>query len=275
LSGPITVGKNALAFQGNNFEYDPRKGNVPNYPYRGPSVLAAQLAAAYINARVPFRFAQDGPFSTITLIGNTLIDPASPSPAPVDRWDLRGNETQCDIHLHPNALAIEAAAQGALKQIDYDITQANYTGIATPRTNSAGTAITVVLPTAGSAGQFVLALKALLAQGQDHFDVIRPVLRHTYTIDDNYTGNAFNFSNAEQIYTSAQLLTECGAFPYPLPPPYVQAINSIPVLAAACYTCGWKKTPPDGNTAAKYKTEMVTEYKYDLWNTSFLYTVKV
>lgn len=275
------VGSAALTFQGNKFSFDPRSGFSTGFPWRGPFSQAQQMVAQLVTDRVAFDFEQDGPFATITLKGNTSVDQTGNGGAevPVDRWDLRGNEVQPDIRRHPKSLAIEAAQAGALATIQAyaDWVRQNYGGAsgltayqATLTATGALAFFNTVMGLANAQGLF-----ALLAAGQDAFERISPVLRHTYTISDNYAGSAFNFDNAETIYTTAQLLAECAAFPYPLPVPYIKAINSIPAPAGvAGYTVGWKKTPPDGNTAARYKNEIVTEYKFDQWSTGFVYGVK-
>lgn len=274
---PITRinGLNDLTFQGNSFSFNPRNGFSMRYPYTGPTIAAAARVSGLIASRTPFNYEQRGPQATITIDGNSDIEASSPAEQPIDNWNLRGNETRNSIKNHPNSLLIEAAAPGALKQISYDVENQNMTGVASPRNAPNGTVITVTLPTAGGLGTLVTNLKKLLAQDQDSYAIYRPILRHVQSVNDRYAGTAFNFNDCEKIFTTTQLLAECATFPYPLPPPFIFAVLSIPATSATGFTWGWRKIPPDGNTVARYKNEFVTEYAADLWSTSFVYSLKI
>lgn len=275
MGKPTTVGIPGLTFQGNTFEFNPRNGFSLGYAYKGPFLQAAQRAFQLQTARIPYSFRQEGPFATVTLLGNTAIEQGgatTPTETPVDNWQLLGGELQKDLYEHPNSLAMEAATPGTLGLIRKYVTLLNEGN--SPATLASNPLFTPAFLAIVNAQKLI----ALESKGGTHYAVASPVLRHTQTVTDSYvpptTGaSPLSFATAEHIYTTAQLLVECEGFSYPLPRLYIIAINSIPSPAAFGYTWGWRKVPPSLNTVANYKIEITTEYVSDLWNTDFVYAL--
>lgn len=266
-------GKNALTFQGYSFEFDPRKGYTLGHSYKGPMSIAASLAFQYSRARIPFSFRQEGPLGTITVLGNTAVEPGQ-NEIPIDNWQLISNELTKSFDQHPNSLKLDRDLYGALAAIQ---------GVANAYKSSSSTAIVNNQPVSLTnlpswlAGTNLLAtnptlvaqLFQLLIKGGDHFYTGQPILKHSQTVSDSYAGGGFNYSNIECIYTTTQLLKECASFPYPLPKIYIDGVNVLTAPAEAAnqpnYIWGWRKLFPNTHTVANYKSEISTEYWLDLW----------
>jgi hypothetical protein len=293
MPNPVTTiaGLNGLTFQGNKFSFSPRTGFTLRMPYKGPSGAAAASVINLLLSRTPFTYDQQHSVSEITIEGNVPVESGGPPESPMDSWQLKGNELQKSVYEHPNTkkivnsgLFFYQADPSATPKITQGQIPLNYQVLAAIKadmnliSNGQQQLINSLTPGSintndGNTIALLNALRELVQSSGDSYAVFQPVLRHTQIVTDSYSGGGFNFNNAETIYTTTQLLSECRNFPYPLPGIYANAILSIPVTSAPGYTWGWRKVPPDFNTVANYKNEIITEFSADLWNTGFSYAL--
>jgi hypothetical protein len=108
-----------------------------------------------------------------------------------------------------------------------------------------------------------LAIADLIFKGEDHFIVNQATVTVTLTSVFNYTWT-LSFINVGRVFTTAQLRSDAALIsnwalnlPQDSPDP-------------AGYQYGWVKHPPEIQTAAGDRSQLVTEYEYGLWN-SILY----
>lgn len=266
-----------LQFQGNDFDYDPREGIRLSYPYHGAVAVARAYANYLMSIRVPFEFRQTGDTASVRLKTNTVAVPidAGYVETPLDDWSLVSNEMQEDWKKHPGALVMKSfqPAEQTINGKSMDIISAVEADVQARQNGTGGSINTTggFQITNSTALAIYQSFLPLLLNGQNHYSEPQPVLRHSQVISRDYAGAAgFNSNNFNTIYTTTKLLTECAAFPYPLPAVFVAQINALPVNSAATgYQVGWLKKPTNGNTIAGNKIEMVTEYWYYQWSTLY------
>jgi hypothetical protein len=104
-------------------------------------------------------------------------------------------------------------------------------------------------------------------RGRTNFLKGKPLLRHTTSAPSDYGANQADF-NVENIYTIAQLLTECQSttlWYLPLPGYLAYKILSYPVPAymPPNYAWGALKSYSGAVTAARNRVEITTEYLID------------
>ena len=117
-----------------------------------------------------------------------------------------------------------------------------------------------------------LQIQLEIQKGQVEYAKPAYVLRHTSYCSQNAYYNTAT-SGTEQIYTTAQLLSEVGSgWTYNLPGRLYSKIASIPVQfapadEAAFYRWGWKKTISREVVQSNFVVEVETEYALALWST--------
>lgn len=256
MAQSIIAGFNGATFQGNVFTYNPRGGYTAGHSFSGPVGVMRQEQAALVATRAAFRYTESGGVGTITIDGNVAVDNGA-SEAPIDSWQLLGNEIHKDIYESDLALGIEDAQRGSLGKVRKAIDRYN--------NGEDPGALTITASQVANGNKLI----DLLMRGVTHFPVKAPVLRHTQNVSDRYSGEGFAFSNQGRIYTKIQLLAECNAFPLPPPKVILDQINGLEnPTARTGYLIGWRKKPVDTQTAAQYRSEVVTEYCFDQWSTS-------
>lgn len=259
--------------QGISFSYDPRAGYTPGTEIRGPVNAMLGYSATLANFKIPHTFKQEGPEGVVNITGGSPTDNGF-AEVPVDGWSMPRNELQKDIYESDIALRIEDVKRGSLGAIRHDIDLMNQ-GLPTiadkPSTGPNDTHFTLDPSTQPD----VLKLTSLILRGTSGFPVSKPILRHTQTISENYAGTGFIFTNEECVYSFTKLMAEVNSFPVK-PPRWIydriEVLGDNAPTARNGYFYGWRKLPVDGNQAARYKSEISTEYHLDQWS-STLFTL--
>jgi hypothetical protein len=110
-----------------------------------------------------------------------------------------------------------------------------------------------------------------IMKGQVEFSRPGKVLRHTSYCSAGALYNT-GIGYEECIYTTPQLLTECGSgWTYSLPPRLYSEIAAQPIqhasaVEAAYYTFGWKKTVGREPVLSNFLVEREVEYVLGLWS---------
>ena len=117
-----------------------------------------------------------------------------------------------------------------------------------------------------------------IIKGQVEFESPTRILRHTSYCSAGATYNS-SAAHEEQIYTTAQLLSEVGSgWTYNLPPRLYSKIAGLPVQSPAVqespyYTWGWLKRFSREPVLANFMVEVSTEYELGLWS-NLRYAIK-
>lgn len=110
-----------------------------------------------------------------------------------------------------------------------------------------------------------------IMKGQTEYEKPAYVLRHTSYCSPGALYNSAT-DGTQQIYTTAQLLTEVGSgWTYNLPPRLYSKISGIPIqmaptVEAPYYQFGWLKTIAREVQLANFMIEVETEYSLNLWS---------
>lgn len=206
-----------------------------------------------------------------------------------DQWELLTNETSDTIFNNPlmisgtfpilnynsQVILSDMALNGGTVQAAIDRSNANRTTasppgpLAPPSPAQGGDGSGQFTASTFSAAQVQLA-KEVIKQ-QTEFGRPTYVLRHTSYCSARATYNT-SIAHTMEIYTPAQLLTECGSgWIYNLPTRLYSKISSIPVQVAATdeapyYIWGWLKKITREPVMANFVVEINTEYELALWS---------
>lgn len=127
-------------------------------------------------------------------------------------------------------------------------------------------------PSAANGAFYNLAAEVfkMIDKDQTEFLDPLPVLHHTTACSPGATYNATR-ANEMCIYTTAQLLSECGSgWTYNLPGRIYSELAAFPTRTAppdeaAFFTWGWLKTRQTQATQTNFMIEVHQEYKLNLW----------
>lgn len=272
MGTPIINGTLTPVEQPYQVRYDPVRGFQIVRRYQGAN--SAQLlakASEFNGSRWQTETTVGGAFSELVATASSA-DGTYPGAQEVttDTWQILANELQKHIFEHGTALGLEASVNGALAQV-----MRNYLMITGDSTKQFSDA-TWTKPTVSS-GDLTnsQSFLGLLMRGTTHFSTTQYVLRHTTNVSQTYAANISD-SHINQIYTTAQLLTEVqdgSLWVYPLPGRLAYKINAIAAPTSRTgYTWGWRKLASSETTSAGNRIEITTEYWLEQWNTGTLYS---
>lgn len=248
-----TVLRGSVSPQPQNFrwEFDPQRGYIYGYDYKGASQsLMESLALSFNTLGLSTRL--------IFHQGDTAsLEVEDPTQAyTIDTWQVVGNEESRDGWSHPAILASATLDQIALCKQHLN----------TPDTPDVAFADT------GLSGLAAIVQREYSRQftGQTDYRRGQYVLRHTTNAPSRWTANVADL-NVDYIYSTAELLSETtnsSLWVYPLPPRLQYKISNIPAQSAvANYLWGWLKSSTTESTAANNRVDLTTEYSLEQWST--------
>jgi hypothetical protein len=229
--------------------YDPQHGLQIGVPWECAGDNLAGVAAAYERLRIAYDYEPNGKKSTLIAhpVGGQLGIPNKS----VDEWQLLPNELQSGILDAERTKELPPSVIVEIRAALAENRPPNFAGLS-------GQAL--------ADATFVHA--ALLSGRQDHFAISQQVLHHNTNVWDGYPGNVANV-NQERIYTTAQLLAECGNanyWVYPIPAGLVGAIEAIEEPPEhPDWIIGWRKLRAKWATAAGNRITVSTEYWHGQW----------
>jgi hypothetical protein len=219
--------------------FDPQHGQQISIPFESAGNNLIGLAQAFQQLRIPYELKPNGKRSTLIAkpTGGQLGIPN----VSADEWQLLPNEIQLSINYSPGAMSLSDAQ---LKEIA--------DAIADPAKDFAFTGVQNEVYTR-------------LVSGEASFVTGQPVLHHSTNVWDGFLGNVANI-NQNRIYTTGQLLAECGptrGWVYPIPQGIIGAIESIEALPFRDgWQVGWRKLPAHLATAAGNRIAITSQYYY-------------
>lgn len=257
-----------------SYTFDPREGYQSEISYNGTNAamqgLSAQFAASLI--RHSYKELGDG-FARVTIEapgagtgGGSVSDETV-----VDVWEMPSGEIDRDIFEHPDVIDGVTDDLKVLINAAYDEFR-NPTKKSSWFRSADGTiTYNFVLPTAIENDETANAVFNLKKRGLNQFSQNRRILRHRRIIANNFSGD-LSYANEGKLYTTEQLLEECGGFTFPIPTRFVNKIELVseaeqPETAHEGFLWSWRKLQSDERTAANNKVEVVTEYHLDEWST--------
>jgi len=238
----IITGTRQPIRQRTKVSYDPQHGYQIGVPYESAGNNLGGIAGILESQRIAFDFEPNARKSTIVAkpTGGQLGIPNKS----VDEWQVLPNEQQLSIQYHPRTLALGNTTLDEINKAVRDNADSTFSGDA----------------------QEVFSR---LLSGEAHYVLGQPVLRHTTNVWDAYPGNVANV-NQNRIYTTEQLLTECGpltGWVYPIPAGIIGAVESAPAPAVRDgWQIGWQKKPASWATAAGNRISVTTEYWFGQWD---------
>lgn len=220
--------------------YDPQHGLQIGVPWESAGAGLAGVAQAYQNLRIAYDFEPN--LRKSTLIAKPTGGQLGIPNVAVDEWQLLPNEQQLSIMYLPAALALSESDKDTIADGINNNKKASETGLS------------------GDALQIYQRLR----DGQTHFPIGVPVLRHTTNVWDGYPGNVANV-NVDRIYTTEQVVIECGptrGWVYPIPNGIVGGMQAAETFFSprSGWLIGWRKLPPNWATAAGNRISVTTEY---------------
>lgn len=267
-------GSLAALLQEESWVYDPSRGVGYRATYRGASQAQMRdLAQTYVNAGISCVLTYNQGDTATLEIDNTTNSGSGAGDglaSTVDTWQIVGNDLSMDALSHPALFNGIAAAypSAPLSSIYGVINQMRaYLYDKVPEATAFGDSGLL-----NGAPDICKRFYRLVIVGQDEYRRAQYVLRHTTNAPNRYSVNVADFG-VEQIYSTAELLTECqdGAlWYYPMPGRLAYKISAIPVPTAQTnYLWGWLKSPSTEITAANNRIEITTEFTLEQWSTDF------
>lgn len=232
------------------------RGLIIRQRYRGLSqAQMAALANDYILSGLSCQLVYNqGDTATLEILDAT-------NSYTIDSWQIVGNEECRDVLSHPTILNL--LTENEIGQIREGLN--NVPSSSTPADD-------IVSPLGLGSGDAATVTRfvTLALSGQSEYRRAQYVLRHTTNVPNRWTVNIADFG-IEQIYTTAQLLTEvqnAALWIFPLPYRMAYKISNIGVpIARSNYLWGWLKGPSTETTAANNRIEINQEYCLEQWST--------
>lgn len=253
--------------QSETWGFDPTRGVTYRCEYKGASqALMRTLAQNYVAQGIGVTLTYNqGDTATLEIDNSTPGGGGDGISDTIDTWQIVGNDMSYDLLMHPALINALAAVTPAIVVDDV---------IAAMRSNlHADTKETNAFSSGGDlygAPEIVRRFYRLAIRGSDEYRRAQYVLRHTTNAPNRYAVNVADFG-IEQIYTTAELLTECqdsALWAYPMPGRLAYKINAIVAPEPRDnYLWGWLKSPSTETTAANNRIDIVTEYTLELWST--------
>lgn len=228
--------------------YDPNSGQVISISWESAGANLGGIAKFLQDNRISYDLEPNGKKSRIVAkaSGGQLGIPN----VAVDEWQLTANEIQKDLREHRKARALGNLLLQAIKKKLDDVDSEDIVG-----------------------SDDAIKLYDLLLRGTTHYALGQYVLRHTTNVSNDYRVNISDI-NIERIYTTEQMLIECGSaggWVFPLPGRMVFKIEHIEAPASQDgYLWGWRKLPSTEHTAPGNRIAITTEYWLEQWST-FIY----
>lgn len=255
--------------QDESWVYDPSRGVGYRATYRGAGrTQMRDLAQAYVNAGISCVLTYNQGDTATLEIDNTTNSGSGTGDglaSTVDTWQIVGNDLSMDALQHP--ALINALTAGGFSVGDVIADMRAYLNDSTKESTAFGVSGNLY-----GAPDIVRRFYRLCLKGSDEYRRAQYVLRHTTNAPNRYSVNVADFG-IEQIYSTAELLTECqdsALWYYPMPGRLAYKISAIPVPSAQTnYLWGWLKSPSTEITAANNRIEITTEFTLEQWSTDF------
>ena len=303
MANPVLKGNSDPQLQYWEVDFSPTQGGKLVYEYKGidlgkMSALCNQAAIGGYSGKLRFeKSVATLQLETTKLNGRIPGGINSPASDITDKWEISADQEKPELFENKNFLGLFDSANasytdayGSPVRFDQQVAQiirknsgTEYTWgsfvislNATQAYNSNGNP----LVTGGGAPVYLGAIIGAFSlwqglkyfvddylRGRTNFIKGKPLLRHTTSAPSDYGANQADF-NVENIYTIAQLLTECQStalWYLPLPGYLAYKILSYPVPATMPpnYAWGALKMYSGAVTAARNRVEITTEYIID------------
>lgn len=259
MSAPAVIIRGSLSpyLQASTFDYDPTRGWLYHYDYKGASqTLMAALQATYVASGIACRLTyHQGDTASLDVQDST-------QQTAIDRWEMLGNEESRDGLSHPLLTAI-------LSDEEIGQVRAGIQNIDSSSTTPISDITDAIVGLAGADLATTEAFIGLQLRGSTDYQRGQYVLRHTTNAPNRYAVNVADLG-VDKVYTTALLLTEVqdsSSWVYPLPARVAYKISSIPVPSAQTnYLWGWKKSVSTECNAPYNRIDIVTEYVLEQWS---------
>jgi hypothetical protein len=295
MANPVLKGSSDPQLQYWEIDFSPTQGGKLVYEYKGidlgkMSALCNQAAIGGYSGKLRFeKSVATLQLETTKLSGRIPGGINSPASDITDKWEISVDQEKPELFENKNFLGqittmdatfgVAASQQliQAIRQVATTGTQANAwknfldTIRITPVVDASGVALVSgamlmdVVP-----GAYLAGMKYFFddyVRGRTNYVHGKYLLRHTTSAPSDFGANQADF-NVENIYTIAQLLTECQSntlWYLPLPGYLAYKILSYPVPAnmPPNYAWGALKMGSGAVTAARNRVEITTEYLID------------
>jgi hypothetical protein len=294
MANPVLKGTGAPLLQFWEVDFSPTQGGKLIKEYKGIDIGQMSALCNSLSATHSGKLRYEKNVATLTLETTNLSGGIpgginSPVSSITDKWEIVVDQEKPELFENKNFLGqvttmdatfgVAASQQliQAIRQIATSGTQANAwknlldTIRVTPVVDASGTPLVSgamlmdVVP-----GAYLAGMKYFFddyVRGRTNFLKGKYLLRHTTSAPSEYGPNQADF-NVENIYTIAQLLTECQStslWYLPLPGYLAYKILSYPVPAnmPPNYVWGALKCGSGAVTAARNRVEITTEYLID------------
>lgn len=292
MANPVLKGSSAPQLQYWEVDFSPTQGGKLVYEYKGidlgqMSALCNQAAIGGYSGKLRFeKSVATLQLETTKLKGRIPGGINSPASDITDKWEISADQEKPELFENSNYLALFTAANAtAGARVDNQVAAAiRNIGSATGGWKTLLTTPVCDDSTGDQLGGGTMQVQDVLTgaykdgvklffndyiRGRTNFLKGKPLLRHTTSAPSDYGPNQADF-NVENIYTIAQLLTECQStalWYLPLPGYLAYKILSYPVPATMPPNFAWGalKTYSGAVTAARNRVEITTEYIIDAW----------
>lgn len=244
--------------------FDPQRGYITRYEYRGVSLAQMQgLQQDYVRQGISCSLEFSAGIATLEAEDST-------QQYTLDNWQLEGDEINVDGLSHPTVQAIINSSSDP--QTLMAVLRSGLQNDTPPDQISDPSFDSLTDAQAAIVGRFYSLQQRGSTEFQNDFDGSGYVLKHTTNVSNRWLVNVADF-NVGSIYSTSALLTEIQSsalWILPCPPRLAYKINNIPVATPQpFYQWGWKKSRSTETTAANNRVDIVQKYTLALWSTDY------
>lgn len=234
----IVLGKFAAIEQPQGYRYDPVRGDQTTRRWRGPKAKIIELLSQLRGAGATYDcFSNSGAVWEVIASFGQALDGSTE--APIDVWDSFNNRTEKDI--------LDSSISNSISPEDKRRIRNAVSAFA-----SDGSA-----PSPAFTGA-ALTVYDLMTNGITSIRVNAQVVRHTQIVSNNYAVKTSNTNNG-RIVTTASIAAP-STFLLTLPS------SGAGRTVAGGFNFGWYKNPPQVQTAAYNKVQIIQEWEYGEWS---------